>query len=119
MVEWEAPALWPMIARLLARTRGGERDRVRYGVGENIIVEGGLPKPLIVIRGWIRFVAGSLNPRDMSISICVTNYTMAFFLLRYLCLSDQIQRSNDDKQRIKNTCPLIYGLLYRAGAVLY
>jgi len=49
MVEREAPALWPMTARSLARVKGGrKRDGGRYGVGENVIVEGGLPKPLIV-----------------------------------------------------------------------
>lgn len=38
-----------------------------YGVGENVIVEGGLPKPLIVNCDWIGFLEGSLNIGDMSI----------------------------------------------------
>ena len=68
MVEREAPALRPMTARSLARVKGGrKRDGGGYGVGENVIVEGGLPKPLIVNCDWIGFLEGSLNIGDMSI----------------------------------------------------
>lgn len=48
MVEGETPALWP--GRRQRRDGGelGGESRETHGVGENIIFEGGRPKPLMM-----------------------------------------------------------------------